>query len=695
MKTNKKIFIFSFSFFACGLVFFLYHNFIKSHFKHYDTVFIKTISDVDIYTQSTKNKINELVKKIIETNDLHFSNTFKVYDEINQTSQQLLNIYELYLLVGTNNEIKKLIQEKQQEFTVFALNAVSFNKQLYEIMNTSYHYIKNNMHHNPLSKIEKTFMDDVIRSFKREGIHLNEDLQEKLKTINGAIDTCKSQFEINLQKDKRGIWVSDSELEGVNKKFIENLKKNDEGLYYLPVNAPTRLEIMQHCKIEETRKKYYQESSQLGYPDNEKVLTKLQQLTYEKAQILGYPSYAAYEIEEEMAERVDTVEKFIDEIDAITREKALQEKQMVIDYIKSNHNEYTNSYQEPYNAVFLWNQYEKNQFNVENHAISHYFPLDQTIDKLLQVYETFFGITFKRYQLKNESWTWSDDLIGLEVFDTATQKKLGTIIIDLYIRDNKNNDACMSSILAGIQNRQEPLSVLVCNFQKSTSQQTPTLMKISQVRTFFHEFGHALHHTFGVTQFASHSGTNTSLDFVEIPSQLFEQWLIQASILKTISSHFETQQQLPDEHIESILQSHHFGNGISYQRQLALSKFSLGMYTTNIQSCDHLWINKLKNKIQNETISLSVLPDYDHSECSFGHLTAYGSKYYSYQWSIVRALDIFKYIKENNGILNESMGKRLRECILSKGDSEEYKKIIEDFLGRPMSLDAFKEYIHK
>lgn len=694
MKNNKKIFIFSFSFFACYIVFFLYHNFIKSHFQDYNAVFIKTISDVHMYTQSTKNKINKLVKKIIETNDLDFSNTFKVYDEINQISQQLLNIYELYLLVGTNNEIKKLIQEKQQEFTIFELNTILFNKQLYEIINTSYHYIKNNMHQKPLSKVEKTFMDDLIRSFKREGIHLSEDLQEKLKTINGEIDTCKSQFEINLQKDKRGIWVSDRELDGVNKKFIENLKKNDEGLYYLPVNAPTRLEIMQHCKIEETRKKYYQELSQLGYPDNEKVLAKLQQLTYEKAQILGYPSYAAYEIEEEMAEHVDTVKKFIDEIDAITREKALQEKQMVIDYIKSNHNEYTNSYTEPYNANFLWNQYEKNQFNVDNHAISHYFPLNQTIDKLLQVYETFFGITFKRYQLKNESWAWSDDLIGLEVFDTETQKKLGTIIIDIYVRDNKYNHACMCPILPGIQNAQEPLSVFVCNFQKSTSQ-APTLMKISEVRTFFHEFGHALHHTFGVTRFASHSGTNTSLDFVEIPSQLFEQWLIEPSILKTISSHFETQQQLPDEHIQSILKSHYFGNAITYQKQLALSKLSLGMYTTNIESSNKLSINQLKNKIQDETISLSVLPDYDRYECSFGHLAGYGSRYYSYQWSIVRALDIFKYIKENNGILNESIGKRLRECILSKGDSEEYKKIIEDFLGRPMSLDAFKEYIHK
>jgi Zn-dependent oligopeptidase len=658
----------------------MYMNNTKDKFN-YD-FFVSSKNDVEKIKNIAINEANIFKKKLLDSDSLSFKNTFYVYDLIDGLLCKYKAILDLYLLVGNDSEIKSYIQSVMQEIVVWSCKNIIFDYAIYQKLLNASSWIKNNENLNPT---ELMLINDVIRDLKKEGAHLSQEQKNRLTSINKEIEENASAMEINIQQDKRFILATKEDLAGVNESFINTLVKNSEGLYCVTIDYPTTIQILDHCTVRETRKRYHYQRSLKGYPANTEVLAKLQKLCHEKAQLIGYENYAEYTYDDEMANNSKTVSQFLTDIELVSRPQAEKEKRQVLDYVKEYMPVYIDNI-EAYDGSFIFSSYEKHSFNVNNHKIAEYFPAQQTIDRLLNLYSTFFGIIFKKHSVGNESWAWDKHLDLLEVYDN-NNKKLGNIILDIHPRPGKYGHACKIGILHGVKDYQEPLCAVICNFSQPTFEHD-ALLHFTEVNTFFHEFGHALHHTFGITQFFSHSGTNTSRDFVEIPSQLFEQWLLDKNILKMVSGHYKTGESLPDEDIASIQQSEKFGNGLQMQRQTALSRMSFDVYTNSSMPAE---IAKLQ--AFNNIISLTKIPSYDHFECSFGHLAGYFASYYSYQWSLVRALDIFDYIKEVDGLLDEKIGKRLRSCILAKGSSEEYVDMIENFLGRPLSLNAFEKHI--
>jgi len=329
---------------------------------------------------------------------------------------------------------------------------------------------------------------------------------------------------------------------------------------------------------------------------------------------------------------------------------------------------------------YVKNQFKKKHFNIDAQKIAEYFPAEKTIKKLLTIYGTFLNLKFEVSEIQN---LWHEDTTLITVYNKSNNKLLGYLIVDMHPRKNKYGHACQMTIVPAIKEQGPCLAIVVANFPKSTATK-PSLLQLKDVETFFHELGHALHAILGRTAIASFSGTHVKTDFVEIPSQMLEEWLSDKTILKKISSHYQTGEPLDDTTIENILKLKQFDSGDFLQRQcylsiLALEYFAPGADKNPKELRAHL-INKMRPQI--------AYDENDNMYASFGHLSGYGAKYYSYMWSKVYALDMFSKIKEY-GLLNPEIGQRYVDEVLAKGGSVDPNILIKNFLERKPSQQAF------
>jgi thimet oligopeptidase len=275
----------------------------------------------------------------------------------------------------------------------------------------------------------------------------------------------------------------------------------------------------------------------------------------------------------------------------------------------------------------------------------------------------------------------------VQVYTAENKTLLGTLLLDLYPRQGKYTHACQMTIIPTFMKNDEQqhpgLAVVLANFPAPSSEK-PALLKLGDVRTFFHEFGHALHALLGATQVVSLSGTNTKTDFVELPSQLLEEWLWDKQILKRVSSHYQTGLSLPDDLIDRIVQLKNFSTGYFVQRQAYLAQVALSYYNAETE----INVQHVMQQLYTDIITHVAYPKEAHFYASFGHLYGYGAKYYSYLWSNVFAQDLFAAIKKE-GLTNQTVGKKYIASILKPGGTQNPTDMLVAFLGRKPRSEAF------
>jgi thimet oligopeptidase len=333
----------------------------------------------------------------------------------------------------------------------------------------------------------------------------------------------------------------------------------------------------------------------------------------------------------------------------------------------------------------LKNYYKKTILNVDENKVAEYFPLQHTIDALLAIYQDFFNLEFKQLPVKG---LWDPEVKLIEVIDKAENQTMGYLLLDLYPRPGKYTHAAQQVIVPALylSDGKQNLSLMfvIANFPKPTAEK-PSLLKLRDVTTFFHEFGHAIHSFFARTSLASHSGTHAvKRDFVEMPSQMLEEWMRDYEILKMVSHHYRTGEKLPDDLIEALLKMRTFDTGFFVSRQLFLANFALDCFN-NGPSVD---LEALRKKLFDKLINGIQYNPEDHFYASFGHLVGYGARYYGYLWSEVFAHDLFGVIKQE-GLLNPAVGRRYAEKVLSKGGSRDPNDLLKDFLGRQPNQNEY------
>lgn len=649
------------------------------------SLFQLTPEEIAAHTPAYIDQAKKMIDNIIAIPDHErtYANTARPLDEAFALSNIAIaqRVYEALELLHPDDKLRSAAHDAYITIHAFWVDHVMSNKALYNAFTA---YTSQQKEYEGLTAQQRYFINDTIDSFKREGLSLSDELLTQVNTLRKELAALCADFDRNIAQDKSSITVTHDGLEGLDNDFITTLQKTEQGLYILGVDYPTYFRIMENCSVAETRKNLYIAFNNRAYPLNESILKEIIAKRNALAQLLGHTDYASHDIESQMAASPEKAQTFIDEMIIRAAEKTEKEFAVLTKELPSSVVLSTDKKIQPWDVAYVQNMYKKNHFNLDEQKIAEYFPMQKTIDELLDIYHQFFSIDFKEVPAQG---LWHEDVKIVQVLQE--NKIIGTLLLDLYPRPNKYSHAAHTTIVPSTYKPDGTLipdvSIVIANFSKATATQ-PSLLKRSEVETFFHEFGHALHAILGATEIASLSGTHTKTDFVELPSQMLEEWLIDKDILKKVSGHYLTGESLPHEIIDTIIELKNLTSGYFVTRQGYLSSIALSYFGAAKDKDAYTIMQRLYTKIMKYT---AFSPD-NHFYTSFGHLTGYGAKYYGYLWSKVFALDIFATIKQH-GLLNPEIGKKYVKEVLSKGGAQDPNELLYNFLGRAPNTKAFFE----
>ncbi|CAO3679345.1 unnamed protein product [Rhizopus stolonifer] len=540
---------------------------------------------------------------------------------------------------------------------------------------------------------EARMLEKMEQSFRRSGLHLEQEKREELKDLRKRLSEVCIEFNKNWARESSTVQFTKEELEGLDDDFLGGLKKNEEDgvtKYTLTMKYPDYYPVIKLCKNENTRKIYttvYNSRNQ----ENIVLLEQAIKLRRQAAKLLGFKSHAAYNLEIKMAKTVEAVDEFLNdlvgklqtagkkEIERLNQLKKAEKESRGEKY-DGKLNSWDTSY---YERILLGTEYA-----VDQEEIKKYFSLESTIQKMLDIYEKVLGLKFVKVPAE-KTVVWHPDVQLFECWDAVEDKSFsGYMYLDLFPRDNKYpHAACFPlqpSYVDENGERVAPIAAMVANFTKPTADK-PSLLKHDEVVTLFHELGHVMHHLCSRTKYARFHGTSVEGDFVEAPSQMLENWCYDPKSLKQISAHFQTGEPISDEIIDCIVKAKNVNAAILNLRQLFFGIYDMTLHTSEDENLD---TSKLYNDLRKK-ISLIEAPENTFGQASFGHLMGgYDAGYYGYMWSKVFSSDMF-FSKFEKDTLSPQTGFLYRKEILEKGSSRDGMDSLKAFLGREPSSEAF------
>ncbi len=632
------------------------------------------------YIRSAKKRIKEI--KEVPDDERTFLNTAKALDNVSSLSDLAIFAHATHLveLLSPDKALRDAAHEAMLKINA-ALIDMFGDKKLYEGFKA---YVQGNAQKEDLTAEQRYYLEQTLKAFQRSGLELPDEAFQQVKELKKELSALALAFERNIATDNRTITVTREALAGVPDDFIDALKTTDAGDYILGVDYPTYFTVIQQATNSDTRKKLYHAFNNRGYPENEEALKNIIAKRDQLAHMLGFASYAHLDLDDQMVQNPERAVAFLDNLIKRADVKEAQEFKELTADLPEGIMLTQDGKMHPWDYGFAKDQHKKKQYDIDEEKISEYFPVEETIAGLLSIYESFLSLRFQEVPIHG---LWSNDLRLLKVFDSKTDQQLGFILLDLYPRANKYSHAAHSTVIpATFDKHGKPnteVSVIMANFPKARGDKPP-LFKRDDVQTFFHEFGHAMHALLGRTHMASFSGTSVKTDFVEMPSQMLEEWMWDKEILKMVSGHYQTGESLPDELIDRLLSAKHISTGSFVQRQDMLSMIALNYFLEG-QDKD---VNQINKELQQEMIKhVAFAPD-THFYASFGHLSGYGAKYYGYLWSRVFGLDLFHEIRKH-GLLNPEIGQKYIKEVIGRGGSADPNELLRNFLGREPNDEAF------
>jgi thimet oligopeptidase len=548
-----------------------------------------------------------------------------------------------------------------------------------------------------LDPVHERLLKENMRDYRRAGMDLPPDKREQLKKIQMEVTRLQLEFDRNIRDDETTVAVTRDELAGMPSEFIDRLQQS-VGLYMVTMDYPTFQPIMDQCENELTRQRAWTAYKRRGGKKNVAVLEKFLKLRTDAAHLLGFASPADYECEVRMSKNAAAVADFYKKLRPMVREKAKLDWQEYQN-AKRTHTGDANAILQPWDQSFYEKYLQRTRYAVDQNKVQEYFPMERVVDGLFSITQSLYGLEYRdvteqaRRKPRPDRPMWHEDVKLYEVWDKASQQMLGEFYLDLHPRENKYNHAAQWGLVPRKKWRDgtiaRPLAALVCNFTKPTADK-PSLLTHNEVETFFHEFGHCLHTILTESDIAQFSGTEVEGDFVEAPSQMFENWVWDAGVLNTFAGHYKTGEPLPKELVDGMIAARNLGSGMFAEHQ-----FYYGLVDQNYHNDQDGVVDTtaIANELFSQIELYKLVPGV-FFQASFGHLSnpGYVAGYYGYQWSLVYAQDMFSRFKEL-GMLDPKAGATYRQKILARGGTMDAIDMIKDFLGREPSMDAYLEHL--
>lgn len=657
---------------------------IKSGLVDMLSFFPQSVRDIKRLASGAERLVRSEVRSVIEQRERrrHFGTIILPIDRVLGRVGSTAAILELLMLVHPDATMREAAAEGLMSVKKVVLDELSTNRELYRAVKD--YAVSSARQEDALTEDQELYLTDLLRDFEKSGLALPDDQLVAARDLGQRIMVSEIQFDKNISCDVRTIEVDPTGLEGLDEVFVAALNRTEKGTCILRVDMPTVQRILQYCTVSATREAMWLAYNNRAYPTNISVLEELIALRDRQAQLLGFKSYAHLNIDGQMAKDPETVEAFLADLGLRSQHKRDAEMRMFRDDLPADVTLTQEGLFKPWDIAYVIESHKRKKFDIDMQKVREYFPVKRTLDELLAIYEHFLGLEFRQEETVG---LWHNEVKHLIVYK-KNGERLGDLLLDLYPRDNKYTHACQISLLPGAIDeagvRCPAVVAILANFPRPRGDD-PGLLQLSEVSTFFHEFGHAMHTLLGATRMIGFSGPNgVKLDFVEVPSQMFEEWLNEPEVLKRVSCHYKTGEPLSDAVIERLCRLRSFCSGGFVQGQLSYTQLALRCFAPGEKKD----LDGIKKALHKEFSRGIMYDDRAHSICAFGHLTQYGARYYSYLWSQIFAYDLFAKIKES-GLFDRAVGERLIETILGRGGSREPKYLLQDFLGREPNIDAF------
>ena len=612
-----------------------------------------------------------------------FANTVGALDDMMARLDGDANMMAFMAYVHEDAGIRDAAQGAAQLWSDWSIDFAT-NEDLYNAIKT-YADTKPN-----LSGEQARMLEHTMRDYRRSGMSLSKEDREKLKTIQKELGTLTIEFDTNIREDKTVVPIPLGGLEGVPQDVVDRLDVVD-GNYQVTLDKPTFGPVLDYCSNSATRKAVRFAYSKRAGQENVLLLERILKLRDEASDLLGYATAADYETETKMSKNAKTVADFYKTLRPVVRKKAEKDWEELLEAKRKDTGDPTAEFY-PYDFSYYYEKIKNKKYAVDSQKVQEYLPLQNVMDGLFEITQLLYGIEYREvtsFAMERGTPLWHDDVRLFEVWDTKSGNQLGEFYIDLHPRDNKYSHAAQWGL---VQHKiwadgtvQLPVAALVCNFTKPTADK-PSLMTHDEVETFFHEFGHCLHTILSEAEIAGFAGTSVERDFVEAPSQMFEEWVWTPETLKLFARHYETNEPMPDELIQGMIAAKNLQSGVKTEGQIFLGMVDQAYHTDTDGVVD---TTQVGYDVHDEVRMYTHTPG-SHFQGSFGHLTGYQAGYYGYMWSLVYAQDMFQRFKEL-GMLSPEAGAYYREKILSKGGTEDSLDLVRAYLGREPSMNAFLE----
>lgn len=528
----------------------------------------------------------------------------------------------------------------------------------------------------------QTLLFRTLRDMRRSGVDKDEATRTKVKALSEELTVIGQEFGRNIVQDVKTVEFDPKQLDGLPEDYKKAHAPGANGKVKVTTDTPDYVPLMTYAKDSKAREALWRAYRQRAHPKNVEVLGRLIAKRHELATLLGYPNWAEYITETKMIGSEQKAAEFIDSVNAAA--KVAAEREVAALLTLKQKDEKKAKELNPWDQDYYEDKYKAQTFGFNSQDARPYFEYSRVLAGVLDVTGTIFNI---KYTEVPNAKSWHADV---KVFDITDETGLkGRIYLDMHPRADKYKHAAQFDLVTGQQGIAYAEGVLMCNFPKPGEQ--PALMQPREVETFFHEFGHLLHHVLGGKQrWAAQSGVKTEWDFVEAPSMMLQEWAQNGDALNRFAKHHATGDAIPKDLVTRMVAAKEFGKGLSTRRQMFLSAVSLNYYN-RAPGFDPM---KLATELQTKFLPFrKEMIDGTYFPLAFGHLDGYSAIYYTYMWSQVIAKDLLT-VFEKEGFLNPAPAKRYRESILEPGGSRDAQKLVKDFLGRDSSFKAYETWLN-
>lgn len=588
--------------------------------------------------------------------------------------------------VAENKDLRDAANEFQKQLSELEIE-LSLRKDVFENIKT----FAASDEANHLEPEQKRYVEDLLRSGKRNGLQLSGEVLDQFKVIKKKISELGIDFDRCLSEDTSHIWVAEKDLTGVSQDLIDTLEKNDAtGLLKVTTKYPHYHPVIKRCSNPKTRFAMEKAFQSRCFEQNTPIIEELLQLRQKQADILGYPSHAAYQQEEKMAKNPENVAKFLSELTTKLKPLWETEKQVMLKLKEAEAIELKFDFDGKINKEDFWyynSLVQTKKYSVDQNELKEYFPIDVVTKGLMQIYQTLLGLTFFKVEEAN---AWHDEVDLYRVDDTASQETIGYFYMDMFPREGKFGHAAMWQLEPGSLdsdgNRRKAVAVMVCNFPRPTEDK-PSLLEHKQVTTYFHEFGHVMHGITSRTNTSVYFGTNVEGDFVEAPSQMLENWVWEEESLKMMSAHYKDKTPLPQDLLNKLVASKQANVGGKTMRQIYFATLDQKLHAAKPAE-EKVDTVSVARDLYRELLGIERIEG-GNIAASLGHLVGYDAGYYGYLWSEVFSQDMFDTRFAVEGILNPQTGMDYRQMILGPGGSLDGEVMLRNFLGRDPNQAAF------